>query len=560
MSFPKINLLSSKTIDGHFSPDQILAILLKNRQIKSSLFSSFLTPPHPDQLTFTDFSLSKLQLKKAVNTIKKSIKDQQNILIYGDYDADGITSTAILWQSLHSLGAKVSPFIPHRDKDGYGLNFSSFTRLQKQKKIKYDLVITVDNGISAGSDIKKINKTGTKVIIVDHHLAPPLPPPALALLHSSLTSASVLAWFLAKQLVPSPDLGLAALGLVADCQPLLSLNRYFVYHGLASLRQHPSPGISAMLSLAKISPSDLSAYHLGFILGPQINAIGRLDDPLDALRLLCAISLSQARPLAQKLASFNFDRQSLQKEAINLALSFPPHPSDRLIFQARTQFHPGLIGLVAGHLTQTYFLPSVIISRQKNISKGSCRSIPQLNIIDTLRRFSSLFIDLGGHSAAAGFTLKTKNIPLLRQKLKTYLQKKLAKVDLFPVITVEASAKLSALKIQNIKAITRLAPFGIGNSTPLFYFPGLRLVSFRQVGSDLSHLKLTLDDPDTAKTEKISASVDAIAFKKGHLASTLKTGSLVDLVASLDLNTWANRSIPQLMVKEISPSFDIIKT
>lgn len=558
MSQPKIIFSSSTLVDSSTSCQKIINLLLKNRHIPPSQFDRFLNPKHPKLLTPSRFGVSSSQLRKAVSRIRRAIKKKQNILIYGDYDADGITATAILWQVLHLKGAKVTPFIPHRKNDGYGLKFDSVQSFASQKNLIFDLIITVDNGIVAVKQIKKLIKQGTDVIITDHHVAPATLPPAVAIIHSTKTCGAGLSWLLSQQISPQSDLGLAAIGLVADCLPLTSINRNIVYHGLASLQENPSHGVKA-LSPPSPFKKQLSTYDLGFILAPQINAAGRLEDPTDALRLLCSPNPRQANIYATKLRHINQQRQLLQKQAIKLATKTPPSPTEKLIFKSHSQYHPGIIGLVAGFLSQNYYLPSVVISRQKNISAGSCRSIFQFDIIKALRRFSSLFVDLGGHPAAAGFSIKNKNIPILKKKLQSLAKKQLAKADLSPSLTVDATAKLSALKIKNIKAINRLQPFGMGNRRPLFYFKNLKIVSKKLVGADFSHLKLQVDDPDTPAVEKIparparpaTAGADAIAFKKGHFDQKIKVGDCVDLVASLDINTWNGRSTPQLIVKEI---------
>ena len=559
---PQIIFSSPSLIDGHTSRQKIINLLLKNRQIPPDQFDHFLKPKHPRHLTPRHFGVPTSQLKKAVTRIKQAIKKKQNILIYGDYDADGITATAILWQTLHSKGAHVTPFIPHRQDDGYGIKFDSIQTFARQKKLSFDLIITVDNGIVATKEIKKLIRHGSDIIITDHHVAPATLPPATAIIHSTKTCGAGLSWLLSRQISPQVDLGLAAIGLVADCLPLTSINRNIVYHGLISLQKNPSPGVKALIPSSR-SSNQLSTYDLGFILAPQINAAGRLEDPTDALRLLCSANSRQANIYAAKLRHINQQRQLLQQQGIKLAIKTPPSATTKLIFTSHSQYHPGIIGLVAGFLSQKFYLPAVAISRQKNISVGSCRSISQFDIIKALRRFSSLFVDLGGHPAAAGFSIKNKNIPILKKKLQTLAKKKLAKIDLSPILTVEATAKLSALKIQNIQAINQLQPFGMGNRRPLFYFKNIKIVSKKLVGSDSAHLKLQVDDPDTAVVENVAtrpatagacpatAGADAIAFKKGHLDKKIKVGDNIDLVASLDINTWNGRSTPQLMVKEI---------
>ena len=523
-----LNLLSQKTINAQTPAETILKLLLKNRQIID--IDSFLKPPFPE---------SKLSSKKVVSLIQKYLDEQKNILIYGDYDVDGLSSTALLWQSLYPLNKNVTPFIPHREKDGYGFKASSFFRLQKEKKIKYNLLITVDNGIVADAEFAKIKAKNPKIkiVVIDHHLAGGKIKNADALFHSTETSASALAWFITKSFSKTADLSLAALGVVADCQPLTGLNRSIVVHGLQQLKVNPSPGLKKLMEISGVKIDNLSVYDLSFLLGPRLNAVGRLSDPVDALRLLCSQSSIQAANYAQVLNDFNQERQSLQKESIDLA-DKNINLKNKVIFIADS-FNPGIIGLIASRLTEKYSLPSIIIAKNGEVAKGSCRSIPQVNIIEVLRKFSSLFVDLGGHPGAAGFSILDNNIPKLRKKLFIYFSTYLKTYSPQKSITIDAKMDLSAINLKNIKIIKSLQPFGLGNPEPLFLFENLKIDSKKIIGQTGSHLKL-----------KVSG-VDAIAFKKADLDAELKIGDLINLVASLDANTWNNHTFPQLVVKEI---------
>ena len=406
----------------------------------------------------------------------------------------------------------------------------------------------------AANEIAKISQKNIDVIIVDHHLPDHLKPSAFTIIHSLQFSGSILTWILAKEFDPKADLGLAILGLISDCLPLTGLNRHFVVFGLKSLQQHPCLGIQKLIQISSTQQSTLSVYDLGFLIGPRLNAIGRLSSPADALKLLTTADPLEASKLAQSLNRYNQDRQSLQQESLFLAeklidISLP------LLFAADKSFNPGIIGLIASNLTEKHYRPSVIISLGPEISKGSCRSIRELNIIETLRRHSDLFLDLGGHPAAAGFSIETKLVPKLEKLLTKTISQKLSLLDLSPSIEVDAQMQLSAAKIINYQAIQKLQPFGIGNLEPLFLFKNVAISQKRLVGSTGNHLKLRLDDPVTPRHENIST--EAIAFKKGQLDGQLKVGDKVDIVARLDLNTLNNHSTPQLIVKEIIPHLQV---
>ena len=537
-----LKYLSTEVISSRTTPSELLELLLKNRGVMPSDQAEFLsvTPPKLD-----------LNLKPALDLIEKTIKANKNILIYGDYDVDGITATAILWQVIHQKYAHVTPFIPHRENDGYGVKADSFFRFQQEKGINFDLLITVDNGIVAQPEITKIKaKQDIKVIITDHHLADNLPQSADVVVHSTEVSGAAISYFLAREISPTADLGLAALGTVADCLPLTGVNRSLVVHGLKELRLNPSPGIKKLIQISGAKVDSLTTFDLGYSLGPRINAVGRLSDPTEALRLLCSSNLLQADKYAQSLNSFNQNRQGLQKESIEIAESkVKVTPDSKLIYVADESFNPGIIGLIAGRLTEKYYLPSVIMAINDGTAKGSCRSIPELNIIDALRVHRDLFIDLGGHAGAAGFTIATDNIPQLESLLTQTISHKLAGLVLKPSLTVDASMELSAVNMPNIEAIDKLNPFGIGNPEPYFVFKGLKIVSLRTMGQQNEHLRLKLDDPRTPKVEYLAA--DAVAFKKGSYAAKMKPGDLIDLVAKLDANTWNGHTTPQLLVKEI---------
>lgn len=524
----KLNLLSDITITRETPSKILIDLLLKNRQITD--IDSFLKPPFPE---------FKLNSKKAIKLIQKYLDTQKNILIYGDYDVDGLTSTAILWQVLYSLNKNTTPFIPHREIDGYGFKANSFFRIQKEKNINFDLLITVDNGIVADAEFAKIKakNPNIKILVIDHHLANGKLKNIDDLFHSVDTSASALVYFVAKEFSKNADLSLAALGVVADCQSLVDVNRSIVVHGLQALKLNPSPGMKKLMEISGTKIDSVSVYDLGFLIGPRLNAVGRLSDPTDALRLLCSQSSLQAGKYAKVLNNFNQQRQDLQKESIDIA-DKNINIKNKVIFVA-DKFNPGIIGLIAGRLSEKYVLPSIVIAKNGQVAKGSCRSIPEVNIIEVLRKFNDLFVDLGGHPGAAGFSILDKNIPKLQKKLFNYFSIKLKKYTAQKSVTIDAKMNTSVINLKNIKLIKSLEPFGIGNPQPLFYFEYLKIESKKILGQTQSHLKL-----------KVSG-IDAIAFKKADLDKDLKIGDTINIVAHLDANTWNGHTFPQLVVKEI---------
>jgi len=530
----EINLLSKVIIDHNFSSSQIVNLIIKNRGINNV-----------DELLNPSFPNIKLNLKPALKLINNAIKNNRNILIYGDYDVDGITATAILWQAIHKIYPNVTPFIPHREIDGYGIKAKSFFRFQAEKNIKFDLLITVDNGIVAETELAKIKaKQAISIIVTDHHISDKKLSSADAIIASTELCGSAISYFLSKELDKNADLGLAALGTVADCLPLTGVNRSIVVHGLQQLNKNPSPGIKKLIQVSGVK-NKLSTYDLGFILGPRINAVGRLSDPTDALRLLCSNSDAQASKYASVLNNFNQDRQIIQKESLDIAEeSLRDTPRLRGVFSDKLiiidgNYNAGIIGLIAGRLTEKYYLPSIVISIDGDLAKGSCRSIPELNIIDSLRQHSDLFIDLGGHSGAAGFSIKTSNISKLKKLLTKSVNSKLDKINLVPHLDVDSEMLLSAVNLKNIKALESLSPFGIGNSVPIFLFNNVKVDSIRTIGQNNDHLKI--------KTNNI----DCLFFKHGELLNKIKTGDLISFVASLSVNEWNNTQTRQLIIRDI---------
>ena len=307
---------NKKIIDKSFLELDFIDLLLKNRQLKKSEYKDFFKPHFPLD---SDFCINKKELKKAIDRVKIAIKNNENILIYGDYDVDGITSTAILWQVLYQKGAKILPFVPDRETDGYGIKSKSFFDFEIQKNLHFDLLITVDNGIVANKELEKITKKNTDIIIIDHHIPTDKLPKVSAIIHSTKFSGSSLSWFFAKQFNKNADIGLATIGTVVDCLPLVGINRNIVVHGLTSLRLNPNPGIKKLIEISAIKPDSISAYDLGFVIGPRINAVGRLSNPTEALRLLCSQNSDQASKYAQNLDKFNKNRQNIQKDNLKIA-------------------------------------------------------------------------------------------------------------------------------------------------------------------------------------------------------------------------------------------------
>jgi len=354
--------------------EEIVKILLENRGLKTKKEQEeFLHPPKPQDLTIKEVGISSVNLKKAIARIKKAIKTKEKIIIYGDYDTDGVCGTAILWEAIYRLRGKVMPFIPKR-KEGYGMKVA---RLEEMAKEGVKLVITVDQGIVAIKQAKKAKDLGLDLIITDHHLPGEKKPEAWAILHTTKLSGSGVAWFLAKNLGNEAGLDLATIGTVSDVVPLVGPNRSIVKYGLESVGKTKRIGLLNLYQLAGISPENIGTYEISFIIAPRLNASGRVDDPLDSLRLICTKDEGRALDLAKKIEEKNRQRQNLTEQILiharNLWLNSDGKSS--LIFVQDKSYEEGVIGLVAGKLMEEFYRPAIVLAPRENHWVASARSI-----------------------------------------------------------------------------------------------------------------------------------------------------------------------------------------
>lgn len=481
--------------------------------------------------------INKFQLKKSLTLINKSIKEERPIIIYGDYDVDGICATAILWQALYPLHKKTLPFIPDRFKHGYGLNEKGLKEALKLFDNQNPLIITVDNGITAGKIIKKYKQKGIDFIITDHHQIPKNKPIASALIHSDLVCGTTISAILSQTINQKTSLtDLMALATVCDQIPLVGLNRNIVIEGLNRINKKTNIGLKSLIESSGID-GNLTVYHLGFILGPRLNAAGRLKDPLIALRLLCTANTKQASELSKQLSDLNSNRQKLTTDSIDITLkeisklkALPP-----IISIHHSTFHEGIIGLIAGKLTNKFNRPSIALSSQGDYLKASARSIEGFNIISFLRKKQDLFEELGGHPAAAGFIIKKENLIKLKKFLKTVK----IKIDSNPALDID----LLLNKNQNLgelnRAIYSLSPFGQGWEEPVLALQNIEVISHRYVGKDKNHLQLKL------KIQNQPISAISFSHPKGFDCKK------IDVAFYLNENIYKGNTNLQLMIKDI---------
>jgi len=498
-------------------------------------------------------------MHQAVARIYQALLSGENIAIYGDFDTDGITATALLVQGLSMLDCQATPYIPHRLTEGYGLRTAALENLYQQG---ITLVITVDCGITALREVKKAKRMGLDIVITDHHTPLPEIPPAVAVVNPKLpnshypylelTGVGVALKLLQalfqgvgkeKQLHELADL--VALGTVADMAPLLGENRYLVKEGLKVLGTSPRLGIREMITQTGLNPSSLGSESISWVIAPRLNAAGRLEHAMSSYRLLMTDSPQEARELAMWLEKKNAERQRLTARALAkareqvLAREISP-----LLVAGDKDFPAGICGLVAGRLSEEFYRPAVIIRTGEQMSSGSCRSIPEFNIILALTQCSSLFSHFGGHSQAAGFTLPTRNLPRLQQALLQSATTQLDGVDLRPKLDIDAEVMLSTLGGNTFQTIQQLAPFGQGNPEPTFLSRRLEVVDCRTMGTNGEHLRLKLKQGNTVW--------NGVGFGLGDYLTELSAP--LDIVYNLEIDRWRGEETLRLNILDFAPA------
>lgn len=526
----------------HKPSDDILAVLLKNRNISDA--ENFLHPKSPWELTARDVGIDSAQLKKAIARIHKAIKNKESIVVYADYDADGITAGAVMWETIHAMGGNIMPYIPHRVEEGYGLSVKGIDAVREQ----YDpsLIITVDHGITAWEKVEYAKSLGIEVVVTDHHVKPDKLPDC-TIVHTTKLCGAGISWFVAKEL-GKPDLGLATIGTIADLVPLTGANRSIVKFGLAELNKTKRVGLLALMQDAGVTPGEISTYDISHVLAPRLNAMGRLVHAMDALRLLCTHQEDKAMILARTLGLTNKERQQLTTDTTahalkGLTLRTQGETLQRLLFISHDTYNPGVIGLVAGKLVEEYYRPAIVVSRGETISKASARSIVGFNIVEAIKSCSDLLVDVGGHPMAAGFTVETKNLEKLQRKLESLAEKEITDDMLIRELRIDTELPLTSINETFWEKLRAFEPFGFGNSEPVFATRAVTLEDFRLVGKEGKHLKLSISNSQF--------SIGAIAFGMGDIYPKLKNGMHLDIAYTIDMNVWNGNKKLQLKIKDI---------
>jgi len=504
-------------------------------------------------------------IAEAVERLMTAITKQEPIAVYGDYDADGVTATALTTQLLTALGARVQAYIPNRFDEGYGLNNEALAELAGQG---VKVVLTVDCGIRSVKEVAFGNSLGLDIIITDHHHVGEEIPPALAAINPKQPDCAYpfvelagvgLAYKLAQALLqadsvnretdlqPDDFLDLVALGTVADLAPLYGENRKLVAEGLRQLNTSLRPGLSALMHVAELKPKTISAGTIGFVIGPRLNAAGRLDSALAAYRLLMAQNELEAIHLANQLDLQNRERQALTRQTVETArqVILEDDVQRPLYFISQADFNPGVVGLAASRLTEEFYRPTLVAEHGPEQTKGSARSIAEFHITEALDQCADLLERYGGHAAAAGFTVKNENLSAFQERLLQIAANQLDVTELRPTLSIDGEVNLRGVRPALVEDIARLQPFGYGNPTPCFVSRELTVRHKKAVGQEGHHLRLVLHDGVRTWS--------AIAFRQGHWAGKLHISQPIDVVYTLEFNEWNGERQMQLNLKDLRP-------
>ena len=523
-----------------------VARLLYSRGVKDQeALSRFLTP------TLDDLHDPYLlhDMDKAVERIRRAIEDGEFILIYGDYDADGMTSASIVKESLEQLGAEVEVYLPNRFTDGYGPNASVYKYFIEQQGIS--LIVTVDNGVAGHEAIDLAQSMGVDVIVTDHHSMPEVLPDAYAIVHPEHPDADYpfkhlagcgVAFKLACALLEEVQvelLDLVAIGTIADMVSLTDENRIMVQYGLEVLRNTQRMGLQEMFNIAGIARNDVTEETVGFQLAPRLNALGRLDDPNPAIDLLTGFDDEEAHDIALMIHEKNEERKEIV-QAIYQEAKAMVDPAKKVQILAKEGWNPGVLGIVAGRLLEELGQTVIVLNLEDGRAKGSVRSIEALDIFEALDPHRNLFIAFGGHAGAAGMTLEADKLDTLSEVLESYVLDKGLDATTKNNLSLDEELDLEALTIDVVKNFERLAPFGMDNQKPVFYIRDFQIENARAMGASNAHLKL--------KISRGTSNFEVVAFGKGSLAAEFSQAKGLELAVTLSVNQWNGQTTLQLMM------------
>ena len=539
---------------------QLLATILLNRGISSSEFKTFLSKSKQGILN----PMTMLDMDKAVERIKRAVNLGEKIAIYGDYDVDGITSTALLYEFLKSSGADAQYYIPDRKDEGYGINIMAVNKLIKEG---VKLLITVDCGITAIGEIEFAKLQGMDVVVTDHHTCKErIPTAAVAVLNpkrendeyefDALAGVGVafkLVLALAMNMGMSTSevfdkyVELAAIGTIADVVPLISENRVIVEKGLTLLQNPSGCGIKALLEVSGVADKKVTTATVAFALAPRINAAGRLSSATTAVELLLAKNEETATEIARELDASNKERQQteldIHREAIEMIEADKDFEKKNVIVLAKEGWHNGVIGIVASRLVEHYHRPCILISLDNGAGKGSGRSVGNFNLFNALSACENLLTNFGGHAVAAGLGINEDKLREFDEMINKYAKDNITAEDLVPVVKIDCVLGGSNLNLATAKLLSSLEPYGMGNETPVFAVKDVEVVSVTAVGIEKKHLKM--------QVVKDGVRINAIGFGMGEFVNLLKYGDRVHLACKIDINNYQGNESAQLVLCDI---------
>jgi single-stranded-DNA-specific exonuclease len=544
----------------HVFPSAFRQILFNRGIVDTELAGRFLAAENPvhDPFLLKD-------MPKAVERILRAIKGKEKILVFGDYDVDGVTATALLFEFLSKLGARVIKYIPNRFDEGYGFSPDA---LRSVLELKPNLVITVDCGVRSVQEIADANQAGIDVIITDHHQPHDILPEAHAIIcprqpgdeypFKSLAGVG-LAYKLAEAISHESGLDLmagnrwldlVALGTVADLAPLIDENRPLVRRGLEFIQMGNRPGLMALANVSGVNIQRITSENIGFMLGPRLNAAGRLSSADTAFQLLVSCDTDECGGLAVLLDKENSRRQDLTKEIQFMVESqIVEIEKQWVLFNYDARYNEGVIGLAASKLTESFYRPAIIGSLEGEFIRASCRSIPEVNITSVLDQVSDLLVQHGGHAMAAGLKLEERHKDEFVERVSALIAKEVDGQELTGVTDVDAEVDLPDLKTDLLDLFPMLEPTGLGNPPPLFVARGVEIIYPKAVGRERDHLKLAVRNP--RKNNQPSVVFDAIAFNFGYLEEEIDRNTRADILFSYEWNEYNGNKRPQLNIRDL---------
>ncbi len=540
-------------------PEMIAEMLIRKKLINIEEIEEFF---HPDLNNMHDPFLYK-DMEKATERIISAIDNKELIMIYGDYDVDGTTSSALLYLGLKKIGANINYYIPHRMIDGYGLSLSGVEQLKENGA---ELIISVDCGINAIEEVEQINDLGMDIIITDHHNPKEELPKAFAIINPKMIDCKYPYKMLAgvgvayklliavySKLDADTDelidkyIDLVALGTIADIVPLTGENRIIAGIGLDRLIKKHNIGLNALINLAGLSQKELNSSDIVFGIAPRINAAGRMGSAMRAVELMVSVDEKESEELAQIIERENSLRQQIDQRTFQEACDiiekkYKNMDDTPIIVVSSDDWHPGVIGIVASKLVEKYYRPSIMITFKEGIGSGSGRSIAGFNLFDALSSVEGYLETFGGHKYAAGLQILVEYVDLLENKLKKYVKEHITKDQFIPPLNIDTPLELFEINENLLEWLEKFAPFGPGNMRPTFFTEKVMIVGFPyNVGKN--HLKL--------KVMKDGCELDLIGFNLGDYLPFLKKGSYIDIAYTLEFNVWQGRTSIQGKLKDL---------